>query len=924
MKIFVFFYLFFFSSALFSQVIIKNFDWKIYKTKHFDIYYYSDSKPLIPYASYYLELAYEKAKKEYNPFINKRIPFFLYASANDMKQNSIVEIGDGTGGLTEPYKDRFMVYNDGSKRWLRNVIFHEFGHEVQFSILIDGWWESPKILKTIIYPLWMLEGMSENMTEDWEISMEDMYVRDYVIDGKLPSLLKLFGFYHLKPHQITLAYKIGAKAIRFIREEYGKDKPSIILHLYRDLYDADKVFIKSLGITLDELDEKFREYIERKYYYQIQDQNLKDASLYARQITYNPDDIPVFNISPVVISSISFAYLSTISGHPPSLVIEKNGIKKIIPAKNIGFENIPYSRFTFPIRSLSISPNKKYLLFSAQKNNREYLVIYDIEKESLKKILFEDLNEARQFSLSPDGNKLVFVGMDKCFNKIYEIDFNYIINKEKIKKEELKIIVDNEFDKRTPLYIDENKILFITEIGDMDDFKNVIAIYDKNKENIDFLDVGMDILDISYENGKIYFISDFDGIYNIYSYSFSTGNIFKHTSFIGGGFTPYYYNGKIFFSYFRHGSMNLYEMDEKNLDYDYVGQISKVVIEKDIDKKTIQDIDDIPYKFKASTDLFFPAAVYSSPGGLFLFNYWQASDYLGRHTLSVYLNYNSYLPYLNFNSSYIYNRYRTKFVTSISGYNIKNKDSYYDVDYKKKYIRTLSGLVYPFDRYKSIGFYLGYKDNKYRYDYSYLNYFERERYLMLSYYDNNLNGLYLTAVSGFSLSLGIFYYDYFFNGNRRYNLFYANYIKYIPLSRKSTIANRYFLGLANGRDKPYYSYGGVSGARGFIDNFENKNHNIFIYNFEARLCLKYIDYYMRYIFPDFYFKAIYLKFFSDNAYGWNDKLKVSIDNIKNSIGFGFNLHSFILQRYQIVFSFDWSFNTKTGSRIMYFYLGPVF
>ena len=923
MKLISFFCFFLFSSKLFSQVIIKNFDWKIYKTKHFDIYYYSDSKSLIPYASHYLELAYEKAKKEYNPFIDKRIPFFLFASANDMKQNSITPVGDGTGGLTEPYKDRFMVYNDGSKKWLRDVIFHEFGHEAQFSILIDGWWESPRILKTIIYPLWMLEGMSENMTEEWDIAMEDMYVRDYLINQKMPLLSKLFGFSHLKPHQVTLAYKTGAKAIRFIREEYGKDKPSIILHLYRDLYDIDSVLKRSIGLTLDEFDSKFREYLERIYYNQMKEKNLRDASLYGEQLTKDIDDIPTFNISPVFISKSLFAYLSTIWGHPPSLVIESSGNKKIIQAENIGFENVFYSRFTFPIRSLSVSPNKKYLVFSAQKNNREYLVIYDIEKEIFKSILFEDLNEARQFSFSGDGKKLIFVGMDGCFNKIYEIYFDDVINKVSLKKKDLKVIVDNEMDKRTPIYLEDGKIAFSCEVGSFDDPKNMMCIYDENEKNLRFFDLGMDVLDISYHNEKLYFVSDKDGIYNLYSYTLSDGKIYKHTSFIGGGFTPYFFDGKILISYFRNGSMNIYQLDENKLDYEYIGKAVEISTENKNEDKT--DYQGVPYKFKASTDLFFPALLYSSPGGLFLFNYWQASDYLGRHTFSLYTNYNSYLPYLNINSSYVYNRYRTKFVTSISLYNFKDKNLDSNLDYKRKYISFISGFIYPFDRYKSIGIYLNYKDNKYNYlNYNSLNYFERERALMLSYYDNHLNGLYLTAVRGYSLNTGVSYYDHFMNGNRRYNLFYTDFIKYIPLSRKSTIANRYFLGFSNGRDKPYYSYGGIKGIRGFMDSDRNENQNVLVYNIETRLCLKYTDYYMRYLFPDLYFKAIYFKLFMDNAYGWNEKFKISIADVKNSVGFGFNLHSFILQKYQILFSFDWSFNTKTGARVMYFYLGPLF
>jgi len=130
-----------------NRVIVKKFDWRIHSTEHFDIYYYNDSEGWLKYASSSLKRAYLKVSSDLNPSLNKRMPFFLYASQNDMQQTSIAYISDGTGGITEPLKDRFMMWGDGSKAWMDNLIDHEFTHEVQFSVLIDGFWKSARILK---------------------------------------------------------------------------------------------------------------------------------------------------------------------------------------------------------------------------------------------------------------------------------------------------------------------------------------------------------------------------------------------------------------------------------------------------------------------------------------------------------------------------------------------------------------------------------------------------------------------------------------------------------------------------------------------------------------------------------------------------------------------------------------------------------
>ncbi|MDP2865607.1 MAG: hypothetical protein Q8O90_05130, partial [Elusimicrobiota bacterium] len=96
-----------------NKVRIKDFEWKIYATEHFDIHYYSGSEPWVAYASGVLEAAYRREAADLNPELAKRLPFFLYGTINDMQQSGIADVGDGVGGLTEPFKDRFMVWSDG-------------------------------------------------------------------------------------------------------------------------------------------------------------------------------------------------------------------------------------------------------------------------------------------------------------------------------------------------------------------------------------------------------------------------------------------------------------------------------------------------------------------------------------------------------------------------------------------------------------------------------------------------------------------------------------------------------------------------------------------------------------------------------------------------------------------------------------------
>ena len=189
-----------------NQVVRRDFDWKVVSTEHFDIHYYAQSAPLLPFAARTLERSYARLSLGLSTGFDRRRPFFLYASLNDMQQSSIVDTGDGTGGVTEAFKDRFMVFNDGSRRWLDTVITHELAHVFQYHVLVSGWWKSARILKTIVYPLWMMEGMAEYFTRGLDDAPGEILIRDAATSEGLIPLWKLEHFSHLKPHQVRLAY----------------------------------------------------------------------------------------------------------------------------------------------------------------------------------------------------------------------------------------------------------------------------------------------------------------------------------------------------------------------------------------------------------------------------------------------------------------------------------------------------------------------------------------------------------------------------------------------------------------------------------------------------------------------------------------------------------------------------------------------
>ena len=916
-----------------NKVLIRDFKWQVRATEHFDIHYYDKSEPWVDYASGVLEAAYKREAADLNPALAKRLPFFLYASINDMQQTNVADVSDGIGGLTEPFKDRFMVWSDGSKGWLKDVMEHEFAHEVQFSVLIDGFWKSARILKTFIYPLWMMEGIAEYETGLADYAVEKMYVRDAALSGGLIPLSRLNQFGHLKPHQTTLAYKTGGQAIRLLAELYGSDKARPMLEQFRSRYEAGAVLNPLIGTDLEGFERKFKEYTELKYLAEAKDSNLQEPEIYGPALTRGSENIPEFNMSPAVSPDGGrVAFLSTRRGHPPEVrVLElASGREKALTALEAGAENVPYGRFTKPLRSLAWSPDGRYLAFSGQKNHREYLYFYEPGSGRVTRASVEGLDEVRQPVFSPDGKSAAFIGMSGAFNDIYEAPVELLAAGGRLPASRVLRLTSSPQDEASPAYApDGGSLAYSCEIEASSGPVRALCLLPKGKTPYAVPAAPGSVYDpVFSEDGKtVYYISDAGYDFDLYALDLASGLSRRLTRSMGGVFTPAAAAGKVWFSAFRRGNMQVHAAPPENFLYEALRAPAAAPQESFEVKPATGPVN--PYKFKASTDLFFPAFMFSSPGGLFWMNYWQASDMLGNHNLGLYLNYNSGAEFLSLQANYSYARYRMPLflqTTALTYGGAMNSDR---LEYDKRYSRHAAGTAWPFDRYNRVQAFVISKNETN--DFTDIDYTERlrTRAAQTSYVRDTVDGLYLTAVRGSRTELSWTKAAEVSGGNLKYDAYVLQYLKYFPLSKRAALVNNFTAGRSTGRDRRFYGYGGLGGVRGFAGSSERTERPGFVLNnAELRVPLfKDLNYYMWYMFPDFYFKSVYAKVFVDSAYGWDRSSEIGsfgVSDVRSSVGAGINVHTFILQAFQLVLSFDYAVRTSDGGKLFYFYLGPLF
>src|SRR5438105_10543239 len=119
-----------------NKVQYKKLDFQVLKTEHFDIYHYPSEREGIDVAARLAERWHARLERIFEHELRGRQPLVLYASHADFEQTNVIqgELGEGTGGVTEPLRRRIILPLGGPVADSDHVIGHELVHAFQFDI----------------------------------------------------------------------------------------------------------------------------------------------------------------------------------------------------------------------------------------------------------------------------------------------------------------------------------------------------------------------------------------------------------------------------------------------------------------------------------------------------------------------------------------------------------------------------------------------------------------------------------------------------------------------------------------------------------------------------------------------------------------------------------------------------------------------
>src|SRR6185436_14364707 len=94
-----------------NSVRYDKFDWLIYKTDHFEIYYYPQLEKQLERVASYAESAYQHISAELKHDLANKVPLILFKTQSEFQENHIAggELPEGVLAFAEPERNRMVL-----------------------------------------------------------------------------------------------------------------------------------------------------------------------------------------------------------------------------------------------------------------------------------------------------------------------------------------------------------------------------------------------------------------------------------------------------------------------------------------------------------------------------------------------------------------------------------------------------------------------------------------------------------------------------------------------------------------------------------------------------------------------------------------------------------------------------------------------
>jgi Tol biopolymer transport system component len=507
-----------------NKVQYQTFQWKILKSEHFDNFFYPAESTTVHDAARMAERWYARHSDTFRHAFDRKSLVF-YADHEDFEQTNVIsdQLDQGIEGVTEPLRTRVIMPFEGPYFDDNHVLGHELVHVFQYNIA-EGT-PGGGIMRMDALPGWLIEGMAEYLSLGRESPLTTMWMRDAVERNKFPTIKQVTNDPQFFP------YRYGQALWAYIGGRWG-DRSVVDVYRASLRLGWDAALVRVLGENQDSLSK---------------DWAAANRALFLPQLAgrTNPDSTGdkivglgsngEFNVSPSISpdGKLFAFYRSGISNLYGVDLLMGDAATGHIIKKLAGPASDPhFDALNFVNASGDWSPDASKFAFIANAEGRSEVAIVDARSTNIeRRIKLAGIGEVSSVAWSPDGHSLALSGLAGGVSDLYLLDLDH---------ETVRQLTNDKYADMQPAWSPDGKsIVFSTDRGPETDFNALrfsplqLATYDLATGHISVFSPfahGKSINpQYSPDGQNIFFVSDQDGIADVYRLNIASGQLFRVT-----------------------------------------------------------------------------------------------------------------------------------------------------------------------------------------------------------------------------------------------------------------------------------------------------------------------------------------------------------------------------------------------------------
>lgn len=506
-----------------NKVVYESFEFEVLKTQNFDIYYYEGSAAGAQMIGRQAERWYARLSRVLNHEFRQRQPIILYADHPDFEQTNTSGqfIDEGTQGFTEILKRRLVMPMMVSIHETDHLLGHELVHAFQFDMTGQGTGgPGLDVPGAIRLPLWFIEGMAEYLSIGPIDPFTTMWMRDALdLEDGFPTIPDL-------ANPRFFPYRYGHAFWSYVGGAFGDDRIGRILNLAARTGNALGAIEAVLEVPIGELSDRWKSELETYFVDARQETNSPDD--YGRRVIYDPEGEGRLNLGPAISpdgDEMVYVSQSDLFSLEMFLADARTGeVKRRLTNNAVDphFESLQF------IHSAGDwHPNGRLLAVAGIKTGNPLLTIMEAQTGNIvQEIRIDGFQIGAIFTptWSPDGTHVAFSGHSAGFTDLYMVN---------VETEQLTRLTADPFADLQPAWSPDGRSLAFTTDRYTTDLELLVpgpyqvAVMDLESREIEAMP-GFDDQFRNYnpqwspDGRNLYFVSDHDGIANLYRLDIET------------------------------------------------------------------------------------------------------------------------------------------------------------------------------------------------------------------------------------------------------------------------------------------------------------------------------------------------------------------------------------------------------------------